>query len=63
MADKAKAAEYKDKGNKALAAKNFDEAIAMYSEVSPVSVQRTRVRNPCTRLLLQVTSPSCTVVA
>lgn len=33
MADKAKAALAKDKGNKALAAKNYDEAIAMYTEV------------------------------
>lgn len=34
MAAKAEAAAFKDKGNKALAAKKFDEAIAMYTEVS-----------------------------
>ncbi len=45
--DKAKAAEFKDKGNKALSAKNFDEAIAHYTEVS--RDRETRVCRRCTR--------------
>jgi hypothetical protein len=38
MADKAKAAEWKAKGNAALSAKNFDEAITAYTQVRHVAL-------------------------
>lgn len=47
--DTAKASEWKDKGNALLSSKDFDGAIAAYTEVCTTNCHTLTVAYPCSR--------------